>query len=77
MGPELRWAKARWGFQLQLLAEEGYIGRGLVQWEAIFSCLPLKKNLLEKDLKLWHIVMETPERNICILLEVKVKRMKL
>lgn len=76
MGPELRWAKARWGFQL--LAEEGYIGRGLVQREAIFSCLPLKKkNLLEKDLKLWHIVMETPERNICILLEVKVKRMKL
>lgn len=43
----------------------------------ILFLLAFKKNLLEKDLKLWHIVMETPERNICILLEVKVKRMKL
>lgn len=78
MGPELRWVKARWGFQLQLLAEEGYI-----HWERTGTVggnlflLAFKKNLLEKDLKLWYIVMETPERNICILLEVKVKRMKL
>lgn len=36
-----------------------------------------KENLLGSDLKLSHIVMETLERYICILLEVKVKRMKL
>lgn len=53
-------------------------GRGGVHWERTGT---VGGNLFlfafKKDLKLWHIVMETPERNICILPEVKVKRMKL
>lgn len=58
-------------------------GREGVQWErtrTVGGSLfwpAFKKNLLGKDWKYSHIVMETPERSIYILLEIKVKKAKL
>lgn len=60
----------------QPLAEKGYDGRRLYTVGGNLFCLPLE-NLLGKDLKWSHIVMETLERIIYILLEIKIKNARL
>lgn len=55
------------------MGEDGYSGRQ--SFPAGF--VKKKQNLLGKDLKLSHIVMESSERSIFNLLEIKVKRMEL
>lgn len=76
-GPELKWAEqvAR-ASNSSCWKSRGTMGEDWYRGGHLFLHA-FKENLLGSDLKLSHIVMETLERYICILLEVKVKTMKL